>query len=279
QQLAAVLCEIGDMNNARKLQESVVQARERHAGPDALPTLQAREALAEIFAAQGDLDAVRRVQEALARTRERRYGSEHPDTLSIQLRLASTLSQQGELEAARRLQQHVVNLQERIHGMDDMETLRSKKLLAATLSSQGHSQAARKLEESVQQVSSRLQNLRAMSAGPHEPLAAIPGGRSGQGAGREGGAGDSLGDKLSQLQKLIENRSPREARALADSLRKPILRQSVAEPLRKRGVEMIRQVYMQDGDMDALVAFTQAEVSSLEGALYEAAAGRPMALR
>jgi eukaryotic-like serine/threonine-protein kinase len=279
QQLAVLLCELGDLANARKLQETVVRAREKHAGPDAASTLQAREALAEILAAQGDLDAVRCMQEALARARERRLGSEHPETLSIQLRLATTLGQQGDLEAARRLQQHVVSLQERIHGTDDLETLRSKKMLAATLSSQGHNVAARKLEESVQQVSDRLQHIRAMSSGPHG-LQALPAGRRlATSDGPDQGVSDSLDDKLAQLEKLIENRSPREARALADSLRKSILRPSVAHALRRRGVAMIKQVYLQDGDKDALLAFTQDEVSSLEGALFEAAAGRPLAVR
>jgi tetratricopeptide (TPR) repeat protein len=281
QQLAGLLCELGDLGNARKLQETVVRAREKHAGPDAAKTLHAREVLAEILAAQGDLPAVRDMQEALARARERRLGSEHPETLSIQLRLATTLGQQGDLEAARRLQQHVVSLQERLHGTDDLETLRSKKLLAATLSSQGHNVAARKLEESVQQVSSRLQNIRAMSSGPHESHTMAPGSRGAAPSGRDQPAAgsDSLDDKLAQLQKLIDNRSPREARALADSLRKSILRPSVAHPLRRRGVAMIKQVYMQDGDKDALLAFTQDEVSSLEGALFEASAGRPLAMR
>jgi tetratricopeptide (TPR) repeat protein len=278
QQLAALLCELGDLANARKLQETVVRAHERHAGPDAPATLQAREALAEILAAQGDLDAVRSMQEALARARERRFGSEHPDTLSTQLRLASTLGQQGDLEAARRLQQHVVTLQERIRGVDDLETLRSKKMLAATLSSQGHNVAARKLEESVQQDSNRLQHIRAMSSGPHESHAILPG-RAANPASRERGVADSLDDKLAQLQKLIENRSPREARALADSLRKSILRPSVSHPVRRRGVAMIKQVYMQDGDKDALLAFTQDEASSLDHALVEGAAGRPLAVR
>jgi tetratricopeptide (TPR) repeat protein len=279
QQLASLLCELGDLANARKLQETVVRSREKHAGPDAGATLQAREALAEILAAQGDLDAVRNMQEALARARERRLGSEHPETLSIQLRLATTLGQQGDLEAARRLQQHVVNTQERIHGMDDLQTLRSKKMLAATLSSQGHNVAARKLEESVQQESARQQHIRAMSSGPHG-LQAMPAvRRQAAGDGPDHGVNDSLDDKLAQLQKLIENRSPREARALADHLRKSILRPSVAHPVRKRGVAMIKQVYQQDGDKDALLAFTEAEVSSLEGALFEAAAGRPLAVR
>jgi eukaryotic-like serine/threonine-protein kinase len=282
QQLAALLCQMGDLGNARKLQETVVRARARHAGPDATPTLQAREALAEILAAQGDLAAVRSMQEALAKARERRLGSEHPETLSIQLRLASTLGQQGDLEAARRLQQHVVTLHERIHGMENMETLRSKKALAATLSSQGHSLAARKLEESVQQASNRLLDIRAMSAGPHGSHAGLPGTRPRMPpAGPHDAATepDTLDHKLAQLQKLIDGRSPREARELADSLRKSILRPSVAHPLRRRGVAMIKQVYTQDGDKDALLAFTQDEVSSLEGALFEAAGGRPLAMR
>jgi tetratricopeptide (TPR) repeat protein len=266
QQLAALLCQIGDLNNARKLQETVVCARERHAGPDAAQTLQAREALAEILAAQGDLAAVRSMQESLARARERRLGSDHPETLSIQLRLASTLSQQGELEAARRIQQHVVTLHEQIHGTEDLETLRSKTALAATLSSQGNSVEARTLNESVERISNRLLSIRAMPAGPHEPH-----------TGRRGGKAqvsdlhdpalhpETLEYKLAQLQKLMDS-SPREARALADSLRNTILRPNVADPIRRRGVAMIKQVYRQDGDTEALRAFAQDEFSSLEGA-------------
>jgi tetratricopeptide (TPR) repeat protein len=278
QQLAALLCELGDLGNARKLQEGVVRAREKHAGPDHLDTLQAREALAEILAAQGDLGAVRSMQEALAKARERRLGSEHPETLSIQLRLASTLGQQGDLEAARRLQQHVVSLHERIHGVDDLQTLRSKKMLAATLSSQGHSVDARKLEESVLQGSDRLLRTRGMASGPHESHAGALGLKAAILDARDSASHpDSLDYKLAQLQLLIDNRSPREARELADSLRKTVLRPNVAHPLRRRGVAMIKQVYAQEGDKDALLAFTQDEVSSLEGALIEAAGGKPVA--
>jgi tetratricopeptide (TPR) repeat protein len=278
ERLAVLLCELGDLGNARKLQEGVVKARERHAGADHLDTLQAREALAEILAAQGDLAAVRSTQEALARSRERRLGSEHPETLSIQLRLATTLGEQGELEAARRLQQHVVNLHERIHGMDDVETLRSKKQLAATLSSQGHTSAARKLEETVRQGNDRLRSNRGMASGPHESDLGDVGIKPAILEARGGAADpDTLDHKLAQLQQLIDNQSVAEARELADSLRKMVLRPSVAHPLRRRGVAMIKQVYLQEGDKDALLAFTQAEVSSLEGALIEAAGGKPVA--
>jgi tetratricopeptide (TPR) repeat protein len=278
ERLAVLLCELGDLGNARKLQEGVVRARERHAGADHLDTLQAREALAEILAAQGDLPAVRSTQEALARSRERRLGSEHPETLSIQLRLATTLGEQGELEAARRLQQHVVNLHEQIHGMDDFETLRSKKLLAATLSSQGHTSAARKLEETVRQGNDRLRSNRGMASGPHESDLGDLGMKPAILEARGGPADpDTLDHKLAQLQQLIDSQSASEARELADSLRKMVLRPSVANPLRRRGMAMIKQVYAQEGDTDALLALLQAEVSSLEGALIEAVGGKPVA--
>lgn len=292
QQLAALLRDMGDLGNARKLQESVVKVRERQAGMDAALTLQAREALAEIFAAQGDLGAVRDMQQSLAMARERRLGSEHPDTLGVLLRLASTLSQQGELEEARRLQQHVVNLHERLRGMDDQETLRSKQMLAQTLSSQGNSAAARRLEQSVEE-GNRLIQLRAMSAGPHDALAEagfswlpppnLPGLKEGPRrtpAGPPGAAADEpLEHKLGQLHKLLTEGQAREARLLADRLRELILHPTVAQPLRRRGVALIKQVYQDDGDKDALLAFAQDEVALLEGALIEASGGRPLALR
>jgi len=307
QQLAALLRDMGDLGNARKLQESVVRVRERLAGMDAAVTLQAREALAEIFAAQGDLGAVRDMQQSLAMARERHLGSEHPDTLGVLLRLATTLSQQGELEEARRLQQHVVSLHERLRGMDDHETLQSKRMLAQTLSSQGHSADARRLEQSVEEGGHRLSQLRAMSAGPHDALgdacagelaapdayartmagAALPGvpgkegGRPGAGRAGPGHAGqqEPIELKLGQLHKLLEGGRAREARQLADSLREIILRPSVGQQLRRRGVALIKQVYQDDGDKDALLAFAEDEVASLEGALIEAAGGRPLALR
>jgi tetratricopeptide (TPR) repeat protein len=278
ERLAVLLCELGDIGNARKLQEGVVRARERHAGADHIDTSRAREALAEILAAQGDLAAVRSTQEALARSRERRLGSEHPETLSIQLRLATTLGEQGELEAARRLQQHVVNLHERIHGMDDFETLRSKKLLAATLSSQGHTSAAQKLEETVRQGNDRLRNSYGMASGPHESDLGDVGMKPAILEARGGPADpDTLDHKLAQLQQLIDSHSASEARELADSLRKMVLRPSVANPLRRRGVAMIKHVYTQEGDTEAVVALLQAQVSSLEGALSEAVGGKPVA--
>ncbi|HEU4776389.1 MAG TPA: tetratricopeptide repeat protein [Telluria sp.] len=278
QQLAMLLSEMGDLNHARKLQEGVVGARDRQFGNDHALTLEAREQLAEILAAQSDIDGVRKVLEALAAGRERSLGAEHPDTLSIQLRLASMLSDygdHGDLDAARRLQQKLLTVHERVHGADDLHTLHCKKALATTLSRQGHSVDARKLEESVLAGSARLIGNRGVAAGPHESHAGALGLRASILDARDGDSqADTLGHKLAQLQQLIDNRSEREARELADSLRHSVLRPNAANPLRLRGVAMIKQVYLQENDKDALLSFAQDEVSSLQEALKEVAAGR-----
>jgi hypothetical protein len=278
EQLAVLLCDLGLLGDARKLQDEVVLARERHAGADHVDTVRARETLAEIVASLGDLDAVRSIQETLAKSRERRLGAEHPETLSIKLRLATTLGEQGDLEAARRIQQHVVNQQERMYGRDDFETLRSKKMLAATLSSQGNATAARQLVETVRQGTDRLRNMGGMASGPHESDLGTVGIKSAILEAR-GGSGDpdTLDHKLTQLQQLIDNQSPHEARALADSLRAMVLRPSVAHPLRRRGVAMIKQVYEQEGDLGALIAFMKAELTVVKGALIDAQGGKAVA--
>lgn len=276
EQLALLLCEQGNLGSARKLQNVVVAARERHAGADHADTVRARAALAEIAAAVGDLDAVRRIQETLAGSRERRLGAEHPETLSTKLLLATTLCEQGELEAACRLQQYVVSQQERLYGRDDIVTLRSKQMLAATLSSQGNTQEASQLAETVRQGTDRLRSMGGMACGPHASELGAVGARAAIIEAR-GGATDSLHQQLQQLQQLIDNQSPREARALADSLSAMVLRPGVTHPLRRRGVAMITQVYKQEQDWPALMAFKDAELLSLRGALIDAVGGKAVA--
>ncbi|WP_296945172.1 hypothetical protein [uncultured Massilia sp.] len=186
------------------------------------------------------LAEVRLVQAAEA-LRRRAADQAAPAMVRELARLAELyLGQQGELEAARRIEQHVIALEAGLHAMEEGK--------------RGHAGTRR---------------------GGGDPSERHGGDRSGEdGPGGEGG--DVLDDKLSRLQELIDSRSPREARALADSLRNSVLRPSVADPLRRRGAAMIKQVYLQEGDKDALLAFTQDEVHSLEGALIRAAGGRPL---
>lgn len=252
QRLALLLGATGELGNARRMLEAVLRAYERHDGADGAGTVSAREALAEILAAQGDLAAVRSIQESLARTRERHLGAGHPETLNMQLRLASTLGQQGETEAARRLREQVAELRQHLRDAEgETESTEARGGFAGA---------------------HRSASLHAELRGQHDPSLARE-------MGELGHASDNLGHKLTELQSLIDSRSPGEARALADSLRTSVLRPSAGHPLRRRGAAMIKQVYLQEGDKDALLSFTQDEVSLLEGALIEAVRDNPMALR
>lgn len=256
QRLALLLGETGELGNARRMLESVLRAHERHDGLDAAGTLSAREALAEILAAQGDLAAVRSIQESLARTRERHLGAGHPETLNMQLRLASTLGQQGEAEAARRLREQVAELRQHLRGVEGAP-------------------APGVAADDAMQEPMRGQMRAQPGASDPGPDGVTPDLSSSS----LPAAADNLGHKLTELQNLIDSRSPEEARALADSLRTSVLKPSAAHPLRRRGAAMIKQVYLQEGDKDALLSFTQDEVSLLEGALIEAARDNPMAMR
>lgn len=271
-QLAMLLLELGDASHARKLQEGVVAARERHLGGDHPLTLAAREQLAEILAGQGDVDGARSVLGLLAAGRERSLGAEHPDTLSTQLRLASALSGEGGQDAAWRLQQQLAGRER----TDVLQPL-ANGALAAALSRQGQGGDPRLLDNTLPPGSSRLINGRGVASGPHDSHGAGMGLRAPTLDARDSVVQtESLGHKLAQLQQLIDNRSEREARELADSLRKWVLQPNAANPLRRRGVAMIKEVYLRDNDKDALLSFTQDEVSSLQEALLEASAGRPL---
>jgi hypothetical protein len=130
----------------------------------------------------------------------------------------------------------------------------------------------------VRQGNDRLRNSYGMASGPHESDLGDVGMKPAILEARGGPADpDTLDHKLAQLQQLIDSHSASEARELADSLRKMVLRPSVANPLRRRGVAMIKHVYTQEGDTEAVVALLQAQVSSLEGALSEAVGGKPVA--
>jgi tetratricopeptide (TPR) repeat protein len=260
QDLSTLLRELGDLGNARKLQEGVLAARERHAGPDHPATMQARELLAEIMAAQSDLAGVRHMLELVARSRERSLGAAHPDTLSTQLRLASTLSEQGDLDAARRLQQKLAGADSTPAGAKPMPAP------PRALPRVGHGHEAHPPADAGQPGARQGAARPDAPARPTSILDAPP----------DSGGADTLSHKLAQLQELIDNCSEREARALADSLRKPVLRRHVPPPLRKRGLALIRLVYLRNNDKDALLALAQDEVSFLQEALNDAVSGRPV---
>jgi hypothetical protein len=89
---------------------------------------------------------------------------------------------------------------------------------------------------------------------------------------------DAVSHQLDHLQQLVDRQALCEARPVADRLRDLVLCPAVAHALRRRGAALIKLVYRHDNDTDALLAFTQDELASLEQVLNEAAAGRPLAM-
>lgn len=305
--LAATLAQLGDFEQALELQAHIADSCEARHGAGHVATLDSVAAQADTLRRKGELSRARALYERVLEGRQRLLGTEHEDTLRSTEQLAALLCELGDLAHARKLQEDVLRARERHAGPDAAATLQAREVLAEIFAAQGDLDAVRgmqealaqararrfgpalpeapsiplrlatRIEESAQQVSRGLQHIHSIPAGPHEAFA--PGQRHTLADPGELGAGESLDDKLAQLQRLIDNRSAREARALADSLRKAILRPSVAHPLRRRGAKMIKQVYLQNEDKDAWISFKEEEVTCLEGALFEAGTGRPLAMR
>jgi len=297
--LAEIFAAQGDLCAVREMQQSLATARERRLGSEHPDTLSILLRLASTLSEQGELEEARRLQQHVVNLHERLRGMDDHETLRSKQMLARTLSSQGDSQAARRLEASVEEGSSRL--------LNIRAMSAGPHDAAGPGAAPAGLGTGASgpggAATPRMGGLPARAALAHGA------GRGGMrdaasGAGRDGaresasaysGAHggshglaheatqapphDLLDHKLSQLQKLVDGRRGREARALADSLRETILRPTVAQALRRRGVALIKQVYLEDGDKDALLAFTEDEVASLEGALIEAAGGRSMALR
>jgi len=304
--LAEIFAAQGDLAAVRDMQRSLATARERRLGSEHPDTLSILLRLASTLSEQGELEEARRLQQHVVSLHERLRGMDDHETLRSKQMLAKTLSSQGHSQAARRLEESVeegssrlLNIRAMSAGLQDGA--------GATASGVATSRAAAALAtprtagpgpasgDGAGPGFSGFASAQATGPGPAAPGAHPRSGGMAQGAASGGGQyggpargardgvhqplHDMLDHKLTQLQKLIDSGRTREARALADSLRETILRPTVAQPLRRRGVAMIKQVYLEDGDKDALLAVTEDEVALLEGALIEAAGGRPLALR
>jgi hypothetical protein len=81
--LAGTVYAQGDLPGARKLEEQVLEARERLLGKEHPDTLMAMNNLAVTLYAQGELAGARKLQKQVLEGRRRLLGKEHPDTLPV----------------------------------------------------------------------------------------------------------------------------------------------------------------------------------------------------
>ncbi|MCS0594726.1 tetratricopeptide repeat-containing protein [Massilia agri] len=270
--LACVLGRLGEGERALALHEQVVAGCERLFGDLHAATLGSLEDLALTLREQHENERARLLFERVLDGRRRLQGSEHEDTLLCGQRLARLLGEMGDLGNARRLLESVLRARERQDGLDAAATLQVREALADVYAAQGDVAAVRRIQDQLPWAREEVAVLRQGSApAGGEPVPRDgPAGAMAPPESDSHPASSSLQHQLAQLQSLIDSDSPREARALADSLRPSVLSSSVAHPLRKRGAEMIKRVYQQDGDKDALLSWAEDVVASLEGALFQA---------
>jgi tetratricopeptide (TPR) repeat protein len=153
--LAAVLRQQGQVDEAQFLEECVVESRERLLGAEHLDTLAARANLAATLARQGRTAEALGMQDNVLDAYLRMLGSEHQLTLSCKATRADLLFQRGDTEHARIAQEQVLAARKRLLGAEHVDTLRSKTALASTLVRLQELDAARSLLDAVLQAQIR----------------------------------------------------------------------------------------------------------------------------
>lgn len=254
--LACVLGRLGEGERALALHEQVVAACERLWGDAHPATLDSLEALAVTLGGQHENDRARVLFERVLDGRRRLQGGEHEDTLRCAERLARLLGQMGDLGNARRLLEGALRARERQDGGHVLPTQRTRQALAEIFAAQGDMAAVRSIQDALAWPRGHELD---REAGAHSAL-------------------DSLQNKCAQLKDLVDREDQHEARVLADKLRHTVPWPAVALPLRKLMTALIEQVYLQEGDKDAALAFNKDLLSSLEGALSQAGRGHPPGL-
>ena len=136
----------GRTEDAIRLHEQTLAARERVLGPDHPDTLASRSNLAIGYRAVGRTEeAIRLHEEALA-AKERVLGPDHPSTLRSRNNLANGYQAAGRTEEAIQLHEQTLAARERVLGPDHPDTLNSRSNLAEGYQATGRTEDAARLE-------------------------------------------------------------------------------------------------------------------------------------
>ena len=154
--LAETLYALGDLADARRLGEQILESRKGVLGSEHPDTLTSRNILAGILYALGDFTGARDLQQQTLEIEERVLGKEHPETLSARNNLAATLRALGDLADARKLHEQTLEIRERVLGSEHPDTLQSSNNLAETLRALGDLAGAMKLHKQTLQIRERV---------------------------------------------------------------------------------------------------------------------------
>jgi tetratricopeptide (TPR) repeat protein len=145
--LAAVLIEQGQLDEARSLQEENVAIFRREFGDLFPPTTAAMGNLAVTARRQGDLDRARGLQERVLAIYQQTRGPDDRSTLRAASNLGVTLNGLGDSDAAEAIHRQVLEARRRVLGDDHPHTLQSLTVLASAVARQGRHADAVALEQ------------------------------------------------------------------------------------------------------------------------------------
>ncbi len=154
--LAKALRNRGELDDARRLQESVLQAQIRLLGPTDRDTLSSINELALTLNARGDDAGARLYQEPLVATLNQSKGPADPLTLSAENNLANTLRHLGEFHLARQILERILDVLKGRFGPEDLSALTALSNLAGAMEELGEFETAQTLHVQVLEARTRI---------------------------------------------------------------------------------------------------------------------------
>lgn len=147
--LASVLRDQGEFQEAEKLATRVLETSSRVLGENHPDTFAAKAGLAAIFSKQGRYQEAGDLQQSVLSARKLDLGEEHPETLDIMAALAVTFSEQGRWGDAEALEVEAVRIGTRVLSEDHPELITYMGNLATTYHRQGRLEDAIQLSNQV----------------------------------------------------------------------------------------------------------------------------------
>ena len=153
---ALVLRENGDLNNAEKLADQVMDMRKKVLGTEHPKTLTSMGNLASIYRDQGRWNEAEQLEVQVMDMSKKLLGTEHPDTLNSMGNLASTYWNQRRWNEAEQLEVQVMDMLKKLLGAEHPDTLASMANLASTYRSRGKWNEAEQLQVQVMDMSTKM---------------------------------------------------------------------------------------------------------------------------
>ena len=155
-ELATAYIENGQIREAERLLEHVVEISERTLAEDHPDRLTSQNQLARAYVENGQIRKAERLLEHVVEIRERTLAEDHPHRLPSQHELATAYMENGQIREAVRLLEHVVRVEAQTLKEDNPKRLVSQNTLANAYLKMGRVQEAIQLLEHVVRVEAQM---------------------------------------------------------------------------------------------------------------------------